>query len=122
MTRAARRLAAGPARQAYLVNIRVVEQGLILQELLYADEVRPIDEVEIPDASVSSKELALAGQLIDSITSKAFDPTQYKDDVQQRIEAQIQKKVEGEEITIPEGAGAPASAKVIDIMDALRAS
>ena len=88
----------------YLVNIRVVEQGLILQELLYADEVRPIDEVEIPDANVSSKELALANQLIDSITSKAFDPTQYKDDVQERIEAQIQKKVEGEEITVPEGA------------------
>ena len=106
----------------YLVNIRVVEQGLIMQELLYADEVRPIDEVEIPDANVSPKELALAGQLIDSITSKAFDPAQYKDDVQERIEAQIQKKVEGEEITIPDGAGAPASAKVIDIMDALRAS
>ena len=63
---------------------------------------------------------ALANQLIDSITSKAFDPTQYKDDVKERIEAQIQKKVEGEEITVPEGAAAPASAKVIDIMDALR--
>jgi DNA end-binding protein Ku len=106
----------------YLVNIRVVEQGLILQELLYADEVRPIDEVEIPDAKVSPKELALANQLIDSITSNAFDPTQYKDDVKGRIEAQIQKKVEGEEITVPEDAAAPASAKVIDIMDALRAS
>lgn len=107
----------------YLVNIRVVEQGLILQELLYADEVRPIDEIEIPDAKVSTKELALANQLIDSITSKAFDPMQYKDDVKGRIEAQIQKKVEGEEITIPEDtSGAPASAKVIDIMDALRAS
>ena len=106
----------------YLVNIRVVEQGLILQELLYADEVRPIDEVEIADAKISPKELALAKQLIDSITSEAFDPTQYKDDVKDRIEAQIQKKVEGEEITVPEDAGAPASAKVIDIMDALRAS
>ena len=106
----------------YLVNIRVVEQGLILQELLYADEVRPIDEVEIPDAKVSTKELALANQLIDSITSTAFDPTQYKDDVKDRIEAQIQKKVEGQEITVPEDAAAPASAKVIDIMDALRAS
>lgn len=106
----------------YLVNIRVVDKGLILQELLYADEVRAIDEVEIPDANVSPKELALASQLIESITSKAFDPTQYKDDVQERIEAQIQKKVEGEEITVPEGAGSPASAKVIDIMDALRAS
>jgi DNA end-binding protein Ku len=106
----------------YLVNIRVLEHRLILQELLYADEVRPIDEVEVPDATVNSKELALAKQLIDSITSKGFDPTQYKDDVQERIEAQIQKKVEGEEITVPEGAAAPAGAKVIDIMDALRAS
>ena len=105
----------------YLVNIRVVDKGLILQELLYADEVRPIDEIEMPDAKVSPKELALAKQLIDSITSKTFDPTQYEDDVKERIEAQIQKKVEGEEITVPQGAS-PASAKVIDIMDALRAS
>jgi DNA end-binding protein Ku len=78
--------------------------------------------VEIPEAKISPKELALANQLIDSITSKAFDPTQYKDDVKDRIEAQIQKKVEGEEITVPEAAAAPAGAKVIDIMDALRAS
>ena len=106
----------------YLVNIRVAEDRLILQELLYADEVRPVDEVEVPDAKVSPKELALASQLIDSITSKGFDATQYKDDVQERIEAQIQKKVEGEEITVPEGVAAPAGAKVIDIMEALRAS
>ncbi len=107
----------------YLVNIRVVEQGLILQELLYADEVRSIDEVEIPDAKVSSQELALANQLIDSITSKAFDATQYKDDVKDRIEEQIQKKVAGEEITVADdAAGSSSSAKVIDIMDALRAS
>ncbi|MDQ3187898.1 MAG: Ku protein [Pseudomonadota bacterium] len=107
----------------YLVNIRVVEQGLVLQELLYADEVRSMDEVEIPDATIGPKELQLANQLIDSITSESFDATKYKDDVKDRLEAQIQKKVEGEEITVPEGAAAaPAGAKVIDIMDALRAS
>lgn len=107
----------------YLVNIRVVEQGLILQELLYADEVRSIDEVEIPDAKVSTQELGLANQLIDSITSKSFDPSQYKDDVKDRIEEQIQKKVAGEEITVADdAAGSSSSAKVIDIMDALRAS
>lgn len=106
----------------YLVNIRVVEQGLILQQLLYADEVRSIDEVEIPDAKIGAKELALANQLIDSITSDTFDPTKYEDDVKERIEAQIQQKVEGEEITAPEAPAAPRGAKVIDIMDALRAS
>lgn len=107
----------------YLVNIRVVEQGLILQELLYADEVRSIADVDMPDAKIGSKELALANQLIDSITSKSFDPTKYEDDVKERIEAQIQKKVEGQEITAPQGtSAAPAGAKIIDIMDALRAS
>jgi len=106
----------------YLVNIRVVDDGLVLQELLYADEVRSIAEVEIPEAKIGTQELALANQLIDSITSKAFDPTKYEDDVKERIEAQIQKKVEGEEITVPAGTAVPTGAKVIDIMDALRAS
>jgi DNA end-binding protein Ku len=106
----------------YLVNIRVVDEGLILQTLLYADEVRPMNEVEIPEARVAAQELALASQLIDSITSEGFDPTRYKDEVKERIEAQIRKKVEGEEITVPESPTAPEGAKVIDIMDALRAS
>ena len=106
----------------YLVNIRVVDEGLILQTLLYADEVRPMNEVEIPDAKVGAQEIALANQLIESIASEGFDPARYKDDVMERIEAQIQKKVEGEEITVPESPTAPEGAKVIDIMDALRAS
>ena len=106
----------------YLVNIRVVDDGLILQTLLYADEVRPMNEIEIPDAKVGAQELSLANQLIDSITSEGFDPSRYKDEVKERIEAQIQKKVEGEEITVPESPTAPEGAKVIDIMDALRAS
>jgi DNA end-binding protein Ku len=106
----------------YLVNIRVVEKGLVLQTLLYADEVRDIGDVEIPDAKVGAKELELANQLIDSITSEEFDPRQYKDDVKERIEAQIKRKVEGEEITVPEAPTVPEGAKVIDIMDALRAS
>lgn len=106
----------------YLVNIRVVEKGMVLQQLLYADEVRSIDEIEIPDAKIGAKELELAQQLIDSITSKTFEPTQYQDDVKERIEAQIQKKIEGEEISAPEAPAAAKGAKVIDIMDALRAS
>jgi DNA end-binding protein Ku len=106
----------------YLVNIRVTDEGLVLQTLLYADEVRPMSDVEIPDAKVAAQELKLANQLIDSIASEAFDPSRYKDEVKERIEAQIQKKVEGEEITVPEAPTVPEGAKVIDIMDALRAS
>jgi DNA end-binding protein Ku len=106
----------------YLVNIRVVDEGLILQQLLYADEVRPMADVEIPEAKVGPQELALANQLIDSITSEGFDAARYKDEVKERIEEQIKKKVEGEEITVPESPTAPEGAKVIDIMEALRAS
>jgi DNA end-binding protein Ku len=106
----------------YLVNVRVADDRLILQTLLYADEVRPMSEVEVPDAKVGAKELTLANQLIDSITSKSFEPERYKDDVKERIEAQIRRKVEGEEITVPETPGKPEGAKVIDIMEALRAS
>jgi DNA end-binding protein Ku len=104
----------------YIVMIRAVEKGLVMQQLLYNDEVRSFDEVEIPETEVKDAELKLAKQLIDAQTVEAFDPAQYKDDVRLRIEKAIEQKVEGQEITMNE---APeASAQVIDLMEALRAS
>jgi DNA end-binding protein Ku len=105
----------------YIVMIRPVAEGLVMQQLLYAAEVRPISEVEIPRTEVKSAELALATQLIEQQAGPAFDPTAYTDGVKARIEAAVQKKVEGQEIAIAEEA-APATAQVIDLMDALRAS
>ena len=105
----------------YIVMIRAVEEGLVMQQLLYADEVRSIKEIEIPQTEVKPAELKLAQQLIDAQAVDKFDPAAYKDDVKVRIEAAIQKKVEGQEITMaeaPEGGGA----QVIDLMEALRAS
>ena len=104
----------------YIIMIRPVEKGLVMQQLLYADEVRPIEEVEIPDTEVNPKELKLAQQLIEAQASDAFDPSAYKDQVRERIETAIEKKVEGQEITFTEAA--QASAQVIDLMEALRAS
>jgi len=105
----------------YIVMIRPVEDGLIMQQLLYADEVRSIKEVDIPKTEVKESELKLAQQLIEQQSSERFDPTAYKDDVRARIEAAIQKKVEGQEITLAEGAEG-GGAQVIDLMEALRAS
>jgi DNA end-binding protein Ku len=105
----------------YIVMIRPVEDGLIMQQLLYAGEVRSMKDLEIPKTEVKPAELKLAKQLIDAQTSDKFDPTAYTDEVSARIEAAVQKKVEGEEITmaeVPEGGGA----QVIDLMEALRAS
>jgi DNA end-binding protein Ku len=105
----------------YIVQLRAVEGGLVMQQLLYATEVRPMSEVEIDATPVRDNELKLAMQLIDQISSDVFDPSQYQDDVRKRIEEAVQKKVEGEQIAVsvePEKEGA----QVIDLMEALRAS
>ena len=107
----------------YIVMIRPVEdlvEGLVMQQLLYAGEVRSIREVDIPKTEVKPAELKLAQQLIEQQASDKFDPAAYSDDVRARIEAAVQKKVEGQEITMTE---APESgAQVFDLMEALRAS
>jgi DNA end-binding protein Ku len=105
----------------YIVQLRAIEGGLVMQQLLYAPEVRTISELEIAPATVKEPELALAKQLIGQISSDTFDPTQYKDEVKERIEAAVQRKVEGEEIKVSPSAPA-AGAQVIDLMEALRAS
>jgi len=105
----------------YIVQLRAVPGGIVMQQLLYAPEVRSIQDVGIETAQVRDNELALAKQLIAQISSKAFDPTQYEDEVKKRIEAAVQRKVEGQEIAISE-APAEGGAQVIDLMEALRAS
>jgi DNA end-binding protein Ku len=109
----------------YIVMIRPVDQGdmsgLVMQQLLYAGEVRSIKDLDIPKTEVRDAELKLAQQLIEQQASDKFDPSAYKDEVHDRIEAAVQKKVEGgQEITMveaPEQGG-----QVIDLMEALRAS
>jgi DNA end-binding protein Ku len=91
-----------------------------MQQLLYAAEVRSISDIEIPQTEVKDAELKLAQQLIDQQASDTFDPSVYKDDVRARVEEAVQKKVEGQQITMVE---APQSTgQVIDLMEALRAS
>jgi DNA end-binding protein Ku len=105
----------------YLVMIRPVERGLILQQLLYSDEVRTIADVPLPDAPmVRESELKLAHQLVDQISSETFDPSKYEDDVKKRTMADIERKVQGQEIEAAPTEEAPAP--VIDLMEALKAS
>ena len=106
----------------YIVMIRPVEDGLVMQQLLYANEVRSIRDIDIPHMDVRDAELKLAKQLIDQQTSNRFDPSEYKDEVSERIEAAVQRKVEGQEITMAEEPATGGGAQVIDLMEALRAS
>lgn len=104
----------------YIVMLRPAEDGLVMQQLLYETEVRSIQEIEIPKADIKDAELKLARELIEQQASEGFDPGAYKDEVRGRVESAIQKKVEGEEITLAEPR--PEGAQVIDLMEALRAS
>jgi DNA end-binding protein Ku len=107
--------------KAHIVILRPIGNVLSMQQLHFAGEVRPASEVDVPKTEVKAPELKLARQLIEQQMTDKYDPTAYVDEVKGRIEAEIQKKVEGHEISVtevaPEGKG-----KVIDLMEALRAS
>ena len=103
----------------YLVMIRPKDKGLVMQQLLYADEVKSISEVPIPDAEIKDAELKLATQLIEQIASDKFHPEHYEDEVRKRYHEAIQRKVEGQEIT---AAPEAPRAQIIDLMEALKAS
>jgi DNA end-binding protein Ku len=94
--------------------------GIVMQQLLYADEVRPFSDVPLPDAEVREPELRLAKQLIDQIAVETFDPTQYDDDVRKRIQEDIERKVQGQDIAAAPPPSEPA--RIIDLMEALKAS
>ena len=104
----------------YLVMIRPVDGGLVMQQLMYADEVRPISEVELGKEDVKDSELKLATMLIEQRAVDRFHPEQYEDDVKKRIQGQLQKKIEtGQEIS---SSPKPKTGEVIDLMEALRRS
>jgi len=106
----------------YVVQVRPVEDGLVLQQLLYADEVRSLKDLNIEPVAITPPELQLALQLIDQISEESYDPTQYVDEEKQRILAAIDEKISGKHVVASAHNEEPSSAQVIDLMDALRAS
>jgi DNA end-binding protein Ku len=108
----------------YVVQVRPTDDGLVLQQLLYADEVRSFKELAIEKVDVSSGELQLALQLIDQISEDAYDPSQFKDEEKQRVLAAIDEKIAGKKVVeSAHGDEAPTTgAQVIDLMAALQAS
>lgn len=103
----------------YIVMIRPMGKGLVMQQLHYADEVRAIDEVPLGDADVKDSELKLAVQLVHQIASEEFRPQEYEDEVRKRQKAAIDGKVQGQEIT---AAPEQPKAQIIDLMEVLKVS
>jgi DNA end-binding protein Ku len=106
----------------HIVVIRPIEDGLALHQLHFKAEVRELKDLGIDAAPVSEPELKLAQQLIDHLAVKRFDPNEYVDEHRARVQAAIQKKVEGKEVSLAEGPVASKGSNVIDLMEALRAS
>lgn len=106
----------------YVVQVRPAEEGLVLQQLLYADEVRSMKDLDIEKAKVTEAELKLALQLIEQISEEGYDPKQFEDEEKKRILAAIDEKIAGKEVVVHEPVAEARGAQVIDLMGALRAS
>jgi len=106
--------------QQHLVLVRPKDGVLVLEQLHYADELRPASEVPLGEGEVKPAELALAKQLIDQTATDEFHPERYSDQVRGRVMAAIQQKVEGQEITAEPTQD--TGGKIIDLMEALKAS
>jgi DNA end-binding protein Ku len=107
--------------KSYLVLLRSNGQRLFMQQLYHSDEIRDEGEVPVPSRKSTEGEVRLARQLIDQITTDAFRPDKYEDQVRRRVEKLIQAKLKGKDITEVE-AEAPRKGEVVDIMAALKAS
>jgi DNA end-binding protein Ku len=106
-----------------IVQVRPEEDGLVFQQLLYADEVRSLSDLHIDRVQISDNELKLALQIIEQGAEDEYDPSAYEDEEKKRILAAIDEKIEGKQVVTHEPAEATGSGgQVIDLMDALRAS
>jgi len=106
-----------------LVAIRPSGDVLMMETMLFHDEVVPSHDIEdLPEGKelkATDRELKMAQQLIDSLSSE-FDPTSYRDEYREKVLELIEMKASGQEIAVqPE---APEPAKVPDLMAALEAS
>ena len=104
----------------YLVIIRPVGKGMVMQQLYYPNEIRSMDELDLGEAIVKDNELKMAIQLAEMGANEEFHPENYRDEVQERIRGIIQKKIDGEEIT--SSLVDEPKAQVIDLMEALKRS
>lgn len=93
------------------------EDGMLISTMFYGDEIKELQK-QYTKPQVSEQELNMAKMLINSMDTP-FDPSKYKDEYQTRLRELIETKVSGKEVVAaePESAG-----KVIDLMEALKAS
>jgi DNA end-binding protein Ku len=104
-----------------LMLIRPYENGLVMQSLYYANEVRNFADIaKAENAKLSDEEIDLGANLIENMSDE-FNLEKYRDEYRERVQAMLDEKSKGGEITVtaPE---APRHAQIIDLMQALKQS
>jgi DNA end-binding protein Ku len=105
-------------QRQHLGALRVREGVLILEQLYFADEIRPIDEIRASKQRVAKEELGMARRLIESGTTK-WKPEKYKDTYRDELRAAIKAKRKGKAV---HAAPEVEEDEPLDLLDALRAS
>lgn len=107
-------------QKEHLATIRPRDGVLVMETMHWPDEIREaaFDDLEGAEVEIRPEELAMAETLVANLT-RPFDPEEWHDRSRERIEEMARAKREGEEIVIP---SAPEPAKVVDLLDALKAS
>ena len=104
-----------------LVIVRSARNGLMLHTMYFADEVRNFDEIAKGEsAKISEAESQLAVRLIEELSNGDFEPDKYEDEYSQRVLDLVDKKAEGQKITLAKPQ--PRRGQVIDLMAALKES
>src|SRR5829696_5213856 len=82
-----------------LVALRAYQRGMVMHQLRYIDEIKPVNEIEeMPDASqpkIDNKELSLGKTLVENLSNEEFDPSQYSDAYSKQLEQLIASKAQG---------------------------
>ena len=102
--------------------IRPLDAGLAMHQLHFQAEVRTMNDLGVEAAPVSEAEMTLANQLVQHLSVKRFDPHEFVDEFKGRVEAAIERKVQGKEVSLAEAPVTSSKANVIDLMAALKAS
>jgi DNA end-binding protein Ku len=105
-----------------LVALRAYQRGLVMHQLKYLDEIRPMDEIGGLDSAqkIDANELSLGKTLVENLTAEEFDLGQYSDAYAKGLEKLIEAKSRGEKVTINEEEEKPE--EPTDLLEALRAS
>jgi DNA end-binding protein Ku len=105
----------------HTVALRAAGDVLVMQQLFFASEIRPTTEIIVPEVQFKDGERKLALQLIEQQSSDAFDPRAYTNEVKARIDAAIEEKMQGKEISVTQAPRRDAP-NVVDLMEVLRKS